>query len=249
MRKVLISFFVVLFSGFALFAQTTGELTVSVATSSTGGKYQPKNIMSIWIEDADGNFVKTLLVNANKRKTHLNNWQASTSNSGSEYNSVDAISGATKGNHSTRTCSWNGTDYNKAIVTDGTYNLRMELTDKNSTGNYSSFSFTKGPNSDIQTPSNKPSFSSLSFSWIPTVSNVIFENSNENNYIIFPNPGNGIFKHTARNTKEVEIRNIVGKLITKSNSQNMDISNQKNGTYLIYFKTNNGIVIKKFIKQ
>ena len=73
-----LSFTFLFFTAISVLAQTPGELTVSVATSETGGNYAPKNIIAIWIEDDGGNFVKTLLAYAQNRRTHLNNWQATT---------------------------------------------------------------------------------------------------------------------------------------------------------------------------
>jgi len=176
MRKTILSFFIVLQTVIILNAQTPGKLSVTVTTSEAGGKYKPRNVIAIWIENEQGNFIKTLLVYANKRKTHLNNWQASTAAVGSEYNKVDAISGATKSSHTTRDCSWDGTDHTGSIVADGKYYVRMELTDKNSTGNNSSFLFTKGTNPDEQNPSNESSFSSVSINWTPaTITEITFE--------------------------------------------------------------------------
>lgn len=249
MNKITASLLIILFSGIALYSQTEGELTVSLVTSSSGGNYAPKNVLAIWIEDEGGDFVKTLLVNADKRKKHLNNWEASTATSGNEYNDIDAISGATNSSHSPKDCAWSGTDYNGTIAPDGTYNLLMELTDKNSTGNYSSFSFNKGANVDSQKPSDEPSFSAIAISWIPSTISGVSENSNVNNYIVYPNPGNGFYKFTGKNIKEVEIRNMEGKLISKSNVQDIDISKEKDGIYLIFLKTDKKTIIKKLIKK
>ena len=157
MKKIYSTAFSIFFFAVSLFAQTSGELTVTVTTSTTGGNYSPKNIVAIWIEDDAGNFVKTLLAYAQTRKTHLNTWQASTTAAGSPYNTVDAITGATKSSHGTRTCYWNASDVDGEIVIDGTYKIWMELTDKNSTGNFSSFSFVKGDQPEAVIPMGVPS--------------------------------------------------------------------------------------------
>jgi nitronate monooxygenase len=57
-------------------------------------------VVAIWVEDNQGNFVKTLLAYAQNRKTHLNTWEASTTAAGIPFNTVDAITGATKTSHS-----------------------------------------------------------------------------------------------------------------------------------------------------
>lgn len=92
----MISLLACLFSSL-LNAQTCGTLSVSVATSSSGGNYAPRNILGIRIEDNSGKFVKTLLAYANTRKTHLNTWEASTTTAGSVFNSVVDITAQPKG--------------------------------------------------------------------------------------------------------------------------------------------------------
>ncbi len=108
--KSIFCILIIFISHITLYSQTSGELTVAVTTSKAGGNYAPRNIVAIWIENSAGIFIKSLLVYGDKRKTHLNNWQASTSAAGSEYNRVDAITGATKSSHGTRNCTWDGTD-------------------------------------------------------------------------------------------------------------------------------------------
>ncbi len=140
---------------------TTG-LTVSVVTTSAGGSYAPKHVVAIWIENNAGQFVKTLTVYAKTKASYLTNWETS-----SGGNSIDAVSGATQNTHGTIYGSWNGTDAKGITAPDGTYRVCMELTDKNSTGNFSYFTFTKGPNKETKTPPNEPSFSSISIKWVP----------------------------------------------------------------------------------
>lgn len=96
-----------------LFAQTYGHLNVNFTSSQAGGNYAPRNIVAVWVEDADGHFVKTLMAYAQNRITHLNTWQAATVAAGSEYNRVDAITGSTRTSHASRSCLWNALDYNQ----------------------------------------------------------------------------------------------------------------------------------------
>jgi hypothetical protein len=140
---------------------TTG-LSVSVVTSSAGGTYAPKNVVAIWIENSDGQFVKTLTIYAKTRASYLTNWE-----SASAGNTVDALSGATQTTHGTIYGSWNGTDAKGFTVPDGNYKVCMELTDKNSTGSFSTFTFTKGPSTESLKPGNTPSFSTVTIKWVP----------------------------------------------------------------------------------
>ncbi len=248
MKKIYSTAFSIFFFAVSLFAQTSGELTVTVTTSTTGGNYSPKNIVAIWIEDDAGNFVKTLLAYAQTRKTHLNTWQASTTAAGSPYNTVDAITGATKSSHGTRTCYWNASDVDGEIVIDGTYKIWMELTDKNSTGNFSSFSFVKGDQPEAVIPMGVPSFSAISISWIPTSTGIAL-NTNGDNIMIHPNPTNGNFTIVGNSIIDVEIRNIEGILMYSGNSEQANLANQPNGLYIVKIKSENNTVIKKVIKQ
>ncbi len=242
----------ILLLAISVFSQTPGTLNVTTATSNAGGGYNPKNIVAIWIEDANGNFVKTLLVYAQTQKTYLNIWQASTTAAGSAYNSVDAITGATKTSHATRTCTWNGKNYSGAVVPDGTYKVRMELTDKNATGNYSSFTFTKGTTAQTLNPANVPSFSSISIAWTPDLT-AVPENTAMTDYTLFPNPTDGIFKISGNSFQEVEIMSITGVLIRKEknniNTIQYDITDLPKGIYFIRIKTPKGYVTKKLFKN
>ena len=142
-------------------ANTTG-LTVSVATGTTGGNYAPRNVVAIWIEDNAGKFVKTLTVYAQARTYDLTNW-----NTSSAGNMTDAVTGATQTSYNTIYGNWNGTDATGKVVADGVYKVCMELTDKGSTGNFSTFPFTKGTVAATLTPASVPSFSSISIKWVP----------------------------------------------------------------------------------
>jgi hypothetical protein len=230
-------------------AQTSGTLSVSVATSSTGGNYAPRNVLAIWIEDNSGKFVKTLLAYANTRKTHLNTWEASTTAAGSMYNSVDAITGATQSSHATRTCSWNGTDYNSKIVADGEYKVRMELTDKNATGNIASFTFIKGPNTQKLSPANNTSFSSVSINWTTSVTGLNPEVTLSNTFTVYPNPGTGKFTILGENIKSLKVTDLSGKEICKSNNMEIDLTTQPKGIYLVSIITDQETVVRKIIKE
>lgn len=247
MKKYLLFSLGLFFSVFT-FSQTYGHLNVSVSTSEAGGNYAPRNIVAIWVEDENGNFVKTLMAYAQNRITHINTWQASTNAAGSEYNVVDAITGATRNSHATRACLWNGLDYNQNLMPDGTYYLWMELTDKNNTGNYSSFEFIKGENMQQLNPSNVPSFSNISISWEPSGTGII-EDQNISNYSISNNPGNGIYEITGQDFYKVDVYTISGQYIESFETNKIDISHQNKGVYLLKIQSKNRIVISKVIKE
>lgn len=246
MKKVVLISVLILFSISWVNAQTEGTLTVSAATSAAGGNYAPKNIVAIWVEDNQGNFVKTLLAYAQNRKTHLNTWEASTTAAGSPFNTVDAITGATKSSHATRNCTWNGTDVSGALVSDGTYRLRMELTDKNGTGNFSTFTFTKGPVAENQTPSNVPSFSNISINWEPVITGV-YDPSFEKSFQVFPNPTTGLIQVSGENITGIQIYNQSGNLIGNASSLSIDLGTQPEGIYFLRINSDKAVVTKKVV--
>ena len=248
MKKIILTFLFTIIYAIQFQAQTQGDLTVTTSTSEVGGNYAPNNIVAIWIEDDTGNFVKTLLAYAATRITHLNMWQASTIAAGSEFNRVDAITGATRTSHATRNCSWNAKDFNDVLVMDGTYSVWMELTDQNGTGNFSSFPFTKGTNSDLQTPADVPSFSSISINWEPDTSGIL-EIDNSQQFSVYPNPSTGIYTIKMDEIGDISISNILGKLIFSGKTKTIDLSNQPNGIYLLTLTINNKTATTKLIKK
>lgn len=248
MKNIITTFFALVILTSLSFAQTEGELNVTLTTSNAGGNYNPKNIVAIWIEDDAGNFVKTLMAYAQNRRTHLNTWEASTSAAGSAFNTADAITGPTKTNHATRTCSWNATNIAGEIVMDGDYEIWMELTDKNSTGNYSHFTITKGETAQTITPTNVPSFESISLNWVPETTSIDQDNI-VNNIITYPNPTSDNFSVIGDNIDFIEVFAITGKTVYKGKSNKIDISEQPAGYYFVKITTNNKSIYKKVQKQ
>ncbi|MGE0018682.1 MAG: DUF2271 domain-containing protein [Draconibacterium sp.] len=230
-------------------AQTTGTLSVSVATSSAGGNYAPRNVFVIWIENASGNFVKTLTANAEKRIQYLYKWSASTSAKSTQYNRVDAVTGATLSSHGTRTGIWNGTNYNKSLVPDGTYYVCFELTDKHAQGNYSRFAFTKGADNKV-TPANVTGFSKISIQWTASGTTDVETVDFSNDIQIFPNPSGKLFRLRGSNITKVEVLTLVGTLLfTNRNTKEIDLGNYVDGIYLARITTGDKTVIKKLIKE
>jgi len=249
MKKNYLTLFLTFLTAFTAYTQTPGELTVSVSTSETGGNYAPRNIVAIWIEDNGGIFQKTLLAYAQTRKTHLNTWQAATAEAGTEFNVIDAITGATRPNHDTRSCYWDGTNFNGNLLADGEYTLWMELTDKNGTGNFSSFSFTKGEELFFAMPSDVPSFSSISITWNPDDPTGISESGEHNVFQINPNPVTDVFTVSCNSFLELELTNLEGHTILKSQVPKVDISDQASGIYFVIVKTSEGVKSTKIVKR
>ncbi|MBX7098444.1 MAG: DUF2271 domain-containing protein [Myxococcaceae bacterium] len=143
-------------AAFALLVATPSfaqGLTVSFTTTPAGGGYNPKNIVAVWIQDSNGAFVKTIGRWAGTRKSHLVAWNQSAGSG-----DADAVSGATRPNHSaTLNVTWDLKNKAGAVVPDGKYTIRMETCDANSSSasqnNQGTFTFTKGSAPSTQTTS------------------------------------------------------------------------------------------------
>lgn len=117
-----------------------GEMHIKFKTASPKGKYAPRNVGAVWVEDESGEFVRTIKVWAKKRAVHLVQWQKS---SGADR--TDAISSATIKSHRSHAFSWDLKDAKGKQVKPGSYVLRFEITDRNS----SSKSIDDGPDLSI----------------------------------------------------------------------------------------------------
>jgi hypothetical protein len=238
-----------IFACLGVFGQTTGKLSVEFKSATAGGNYSPRNIVAVWIEDSNGEFVKTLLAYADRRITHLNNWELSTDKKGVKYDRTDAITGATRTSHDTRKCTWDGTNYNKTLVADGNYSLCMELTDKNSTGNYSKFSFKKGETNKVE-PADAPSFLNISILWEATATANIPDIPFNDDVSVIPNPMKNIFRVEGENIDKIEVWTISGEwLITNTNSLEVDMGKYKNGIYLVKVYSGTRLIVKKIVKN
>ena len=131
-------------------------LRIVVRTTAVGGRYAPKNIGAIWIETAAGQYVKTVKRWANRRLRYLTRYNAA---AGGDV--TDAITGATLTSHTTHDVTWNLTDRARCEVPAGTYQVVMELTDRDSTGVSAVFPFTKGSAGGVTMPAQTAQFHDL----------------------------------------------------------------------------------------
>lgn len=132
------------------------SLSFEVTTSGAGGRYQPKNIGAIWIEDDNGDVVKTLQVWAGSRRRYLTGYLGAMAGS-----KIDVTASATLPRHQTHTVSWNLKDKSGAAVAPGTYHVRMELTDGNQTGKSNTLDFDTSQGPKTLSPSDAPSFGAM----------------------------------------------------------------------------------------
>lgn len=149
-------------------AAARGKLTVRFETSApAGGKYANKNIHAVWVEKADGTFVKTLNLWADKRARHLAQWAAATADRAKD---IQARTGATLTAYGVYTSVWDGTDAAGAAVPDGDYVIRLELTNDNAAKNHfhrAAMTFTKGTTALTQGPTDDGGYTQMTLAWEP----------------------------------------------------------------------------------
>ena len=140
----------------AIDAATTGAtetLTVQFVTTANGGPDAPRNIVAVWVADANGAFVKTLGRWAATRIDHLVAWRLASPND------MDAVSGATRAAHTARlSVTWDMKNKAGQAMPDGTYTIRMELADSNASqatqNRQGTFTFTKNGTAATQNVAN-----------------------------------------------------------------------------------------------
>jgi surface antigen len=241
-KIVLVTF--LCFSSISTFAQTTGTLNFTfTCPKHTSGNYETNGryALAVWIETSTGTFVKTKIIN----------WGGSNSNTGdhlagssgwkikSAMNVVDATSGATSTNFSTRSVTWNGTNVAGAVVADGAYRVAIQETWGHSTNTVIRYiNFTKGTAIDTQTPAADTNFTAISLTWSPTLALENFSTKPE--LVVYPNPSNGIFNLEFKNeVTSIMVIDILGKTVLEEKneastvSKSIDLSSFQNGVYII----------------
>ncbi len=131
-------------------------VTLTLMTSPTKfPKYEPRNVLAVWVQDASGKFVRTLMRYGERRVKHLRAWNAVALDSSQIDSDPDVITGATRPDHRQEMIRWDLTDFRGNPVPDGTYTIRMELSDHDaftaSTNNQGTFSLDKNGSSAVQT--------------------------------------------------------------------------------------------------
>ena len=114
-------------------ANTAGNATFTVRTTSYSGSYDPNNVAVVWVVDSSNKFVKTLCRHAATRISYLSRWIASRGT----YTNVDGTTSSTLTSQpQTHTVTWNCRDTNNAVVPDGIYYFKVEYTSQNGAGPY-----------------------------------------------------------------------------------------------------------------
>jgi len=105
---------------------TPGALSVLFETAPPGGRFGNLNVHAVWVEKADGTFVKTLDSWGSKHAKQLKDWKAADKNW-----KVHARTAATQTLYGTYITRWDATDASGRPLPDGDYVIRLELTNDN----------------------------------------------------------------------------------------------------------------------
>ncbi len=164
-------------------AQTAGTLTFTFTevakTPTYNGNFQ--HVLAAWVQTNSGAFVKTKLRYAGSGTSdHLPTWAAnagcaSSANClGGACNIVDGTTGATRSSWTGYTITWDGcigAAGTGTLQPDAVYKVTIQSTwNHGTTGTAtSSYTFTKGPSADHQTPAANSYFTGVKLDWVPTV--------------------------------------------------------------------------------
>jgi hypothetical protein len=160
--KTLLNAIFLLLSITAFGQATSGTVRFTITTVDNYKKFSPDHVLAIWVETGTGNFVKTLQLQAGKRKQHLYTWNAK-----SGGNKVDAISGPTLSDHGSHTVVWNCKDTTETVVKDGQYQIVTEYTDEHKQGPIQTVTFTKGTGAIKLNPAKQAYFIDMNLVYTP----------------------------------------------------------------------------------
>jgi hypothetical protein len=151
---------------------TLTMLTFEVMTMTQNGRYAPKNVGAIWIEDSSGKWVYTLDYWNGPQNT--DKLQRYNSVSGPKYVQpfffippdavwpapADVVTTATLPAPSMHTAKWNLKDKSGSVVPDGMYKLVIELTESDLAGKFHEIPFMKG-SAPVMVMDSTPEYSGM----------------------------------------------------------------------------------------
>jgi hypothetical protein len=135
------------------------QLHFSVRTVSGEGRYRPRNVGAIWIEDAEQHWLRTLARWGKQRAKWLTEFNAA---SGGDV--TDAITTATLPRHEVHELDWDLRDAAGCQIPNGEYALRIELTDWSGTGENTRIDFDKTEEPITLEPADVATFRDLRLS-------------------------------------------------------------------------------------
>jgi len=122
-------------------------MKLNVTTATYNGRFAPRNVFAIWIENESGDYVKTLLLKAQNFKVRLNKWYYDSDRGNSGM--IDAVTSASRTSHETETLSWDLKDKDQNKVPDGNYTIWFELNETNDDSKQNSVKIKIGDTSEV----------------------------------------------------------------------------------------------------
>ena len=255
------------FLTYASFAQTSGTLTFTFTEIAKTPTYTgtSQHLLAVWIQTNAGLFVKTKLRYVGSvTSDHLPSWasQASCTSglaNNASCNTVDGTTGATRASWTTYSISWDGKKGAAATGTlqpDGVYKVAIQSTwNHGGTGTaLTTYTFTKGPSVDHQTPANTANYSGVILDWTPSTTGVAENEIGRPEIAVYPNPTNGVFNVDYTNANNIKVINTLGVLVYETKieemsqgTKNIDLTNFANGIYMITVSNANGASNHKII--
>lgn len=143
-------------------------LTVMFKTVPIGEHWKPANVGAVWIEDANGTYVKTIERWAAIRARSLYQWADHAC--ATAWPEMDAIAIATLPDHnSPHADMWDGKDFNGKVVPDGAYKLFIEVTETETNyGPLGVVDFMKNGTASMVQPPDTPAFTGLTLMYMPS---------------------------------------------------------------------------------
>ena len=238
-------------------AQTPGTLTLTFTQTPHTSYTGTKNVMAVWIQTSTGTFVKTCVRYLGwGTSDHLPTWAvnaggAASNGMGANCNTQGATTGATLTSFTNRTITWDGTDVNGTVVADGTYKITVQSTWNHGGGGSTtrSYTFTKGPSNDNQTPASDGNFTGISLDWMSSAG-LEEVSATAPEVKVYPNPSTtGMFTmdySKATNYVVIDLQgNVIneGELSEGGGSTEVNLSTQPNGNYFIHVTNGNENVV------
>ncbi|OIO99876.1 MAG: hypothetical protein AUJ98_09745 [Bacteroidetes bacterium CG2_30_33_31] len=245
-------------------AQTAGTMTFTFTQTAVNAQ-ATKNVMAIWIEDANGTFVKTRArFWSAGTNDHLPSWVTKSG----QNTAPDAITGATLTSSTTmkafgtKTITWDGKNAAGTLMPDGNYKVIVESSwckPEPANGSHkflSTFTFAKGTTASTVTPTDA-NLTSISVAWAP--SSVSIDKTFVNiDLDVFPNPTTGMVNLNFKKAivlDKINVYSIAGKLVYSeqvkqsiSSQKSFDLSNLTDGIYLMeVISTDKTSTIKKIV--
>lgn len=132
------------------------RLSYKVTTETYGGKYQPRNVGAVWVEDGSGKLVKSLEVWTRTRTRYLTRYNQARAGA-----RIDVLTTGTLATHRAHQAMWDLKDINGTTVKPGVYKLWLEMTEDDGAGETFSVDVDTTQPAEALAPADAPGFTQL----------------------------------------------------------------------------------------